>query len=129
MNKKKAKVIYRNVGLGFTALCFVLSYVYRPYAYSHHLNDFHLADCYTSFFGVPIIVCLTQAFYREEGEKWSIPRNIIYAVLMFFAWELVDGLLAKRIDWLDMIASVISACLMYVVYRIFGFKNIGEYNE
>lgn len=98
MNKKKAKVIYRNVGLGFTALCVVLSYVYRPYAYSHHLNDFHLADCYTSFFGVPIIVCLTQAFYREEGEKWSIPRNIIYAVLVFFAWELVDGLLAKRID-------------------------------
>ena len=48
---------------------------------------------------------------------------------MFFVWELVDGLLAKRMDWLDMIASVISACLMYVVYRIFGFKNIGEYNE
>ena len=129
MNKKKAKAIYRNVGLGLIALCFVLSYVYRPYAYSHHLNDFHLADCYTSFFGVPIIVCLTQAFFREEGEKWSIPRNIIYAVLIFFAWEIVDGLLAKRIDWLDMIASVISACLMYVAYRIFGFKNIGEYKE
>ena len=48
---------------------------------------------------------------------------------MFFAWELVDGLLAKRIDWLDMIASVISAFLMYVAYRIFGFKNIGEYKE
>lgn len=129
MNKKKAKVIYRNVGLVLTVLCFVLSYVYRPYAYSHHLNDFHLADCYTSFFGVPIIVCLTQAFYREKGEKWSIPRNIIYAVLMFFVWELVDGLLAKRMDWLDIIASVISACLMYIIYRIFGFKNIGEYKE
>ena len=129
MNKKKAKAIYRNVGLGLIALCFVLSYVYRPYAYSHHLNDFHLADCYTSFFGVPIIVCLTQAFFREEGEKWSIPRNIIYAVLIFFAWEIVDGLLAKRIDWLDMIASVISACLMYVAYRIFGFKNIGQYQD
>ena len=92
MNKKKAKTIYRNVGLGLTALCFVLSFFYRPYAYSHHLNDFHLADCYTSFFGIPIIVCLTQAFWQKEGEKWSIPTNIIYAVLLLFIWELVDGL-------------------------------------
>ena len=129
MNKKKAKVIYRNVGIGLTALCFVLSYFYRPYAYSHHLNDFHLADCYTSFFGVPIVVCLTQAFWREESEKWSIPRNIIYALLMFFVWELVDGLLAKRMDWLDILASVISGCLTYVAYLIFGFKNLGEYKE
>jgi len=129
MNKKKAKVIYRTVGLALTALCFILSFVYRPYAYSHHLNDFHLADSYTSFFGVPIIVCLTQGFYREEGEKWSIPKNIIYAVLMFFVWETVDGLLAKRMDWIDIIASIISGSLMYVLYLVFGFKNIGKYKE
>ena len=129
MNKEKAKAIYRNIGLGLTALCIVLSYVYRPYAYSHHLNDFHLADSYTSFFGVPIIVCLTQAFFREEGEAWSIPRNITYAVLLLLVWELADGLLAKEIDWIDIIASIISGCLMYVLYRILGFKNIGGYKK
>jgi len=35
---------------------------------SHHLNDFHLADSYTCIFGVPIIVCVTQAFFWEESE-------------------------------------------------------------
>ena len=129
MTKKKAKTIYRNVGLSLTALCFALSYLYRPYAYSHHLNDFHLSDCYTCLFGVPIIVCLTQAFCREESEKWSIPKNILYAVLFLLAWELVDGLLAKRMDWIDIVASVISGCLTYVLYRIFGFKNLKEYED
>ena len=129
MTKKKAKAIYRYVGLSLTALCFALRYLYRPYAYSHHLNDFHLSDCYTSLFGVPIIVCLTQAFFREESEKWSIPKNILYAVLFLFAWELVDGLLAKRMDWVDIVASAISGCLTYVLYRIFGFKNLKEYED
>lgn len=127
--QKRAKRIYGTVSIALTILCFILSYFYRPYAYTHHLNDFHLADCYTSFFGIPLIVCLTQAFFRRESEQWSIPRNIIYAVLVLFAWELADGLLAKRIDWIDMTASVISGGLMYVAYLIFGFKNIGEYKE
>ena len=80
--QRRAKRIYGIVGIALTILCIILSYFYRPYAYSHHLNDFHLADSYTSFFGVPIIVCLTQAFFRKESEKWSIPKNIVYAVLM-----------------------------------------------
>jgi di/tricarboxylate transporter len=129
MDKKKAKAVYRNIGLSLTALCVALNYVYRPYAYSHHLNDFHLADCYTSLFGVPIIVCLTQAFCRKESEKWSIPKNILYAVLFLLAWELVDGLLAKKTDWIDITASLISGCLTYALHRIFGFKNMKEYEE
>ena len=79
--QRRAKRIYGTVGIALTVLCFILSYFYRPYAYSHHLNDFHLADSYTSIFGVPIIVCVTQAFFRKESEKWSIPKNIVYAVL------------------------------------------------
>jgi len=79
MTQKKAKIIYKTVGFSLITLCFVLSYIYRPYAYAHHLNDFHLADCYTSFFGIPLGVCLTQA-YRSEG--CSIPKNIVYVVLL-----------------------------------------------
>ena len=79
MTQKKAKNIYKIVGFSLIALCFVLSYIYRPYAYAHHLNDFHLADCYTSFFGIPLGVCLTQA-YRSEG--LSIPKNIVYVALL-----------------------------------------------
>ena len=105
--QRRAKRIYGTVGIALTVLCFILSYFYRPYAYSHHLNDFHLADSYTSIFGVPIIVCLTQAFFRKESEKWSIPKNIVYAVLMLFVWEAVDGLLAKRMDWVDMASSIL----------------------
>ena len=94
-----------------------------------NLNDFHLADSYTSFFGVPIIVCLTQAFFRKESEKWSIPKNIVYAVLFFFLWEVASGFLAKRMDWVDIIASAVSGCYTYILYLLFGFKHIGGYKE
>ena len=62
------------------------------------LNDFHLADSYTSFFGVPIGVCFTQAY---RSESWSIPKNILYVALLLIGWELVDGFLAKKFDWVD----------------------------
>ena len=125
--QRRAKRIYGTVGIALTVLCFILSYFYRPYASSHHLNDFHLADSYTSIFGVPIIVCLTQAFFRKESEKWSIPKNIVYAVLFFFLWEVASGFLAKRMDWVDIIASAISGCYTYILYLLFGFKHIGGY--
>ena len=123
---EKAKMIYRTVGFSLIALCVVLSFVYRPYAYSHHLNDFHLADSYTSFFGVPLGVCFTQAY---RSEKWSIPKNILYVALLLIGWELVDGFLAQTIDWVDISACIISGCLMYVLYLVFGFKRVEDYKD
>ena len=32
-------------------------------------------------------------------------------------------------DWIDIVASAISGCLTYVLYRIFGFKNLREYKD
>ena len=119
-------MIYRTVGFSLIALCVVLSFVYRPYAYSHHLNDFHLADSYTSFFGVPLGVCFTQAY---RSEKWSIPKNILYVALLLIGWELVDGFLAQTIDWVDISACIISGCLMYVLYLVFGFKRVEDYKD
>jgi glucan phosphoethanolaminetransferase (alkaline phosphatase superfamily) len=72
---------------------------------------------------------VTQAFFREESEKWSIPKDIVYAVLFFFLWEAASGLFAKRMDWVDIIASVISGCYTYVLYLLFRFKHIGGYKE
>ena len=89
--QRRAKRIYGIVGIALTILCIILSYFYRPYAYSHHLNDFHLADSYTSFFGVPIIVCVTQAFFREESEKWSIPKNIVADVILMYSIYFSDS--------------------------------------
>ena len=126
MTRKKARKIYKIVGLSLTALCILLSFAYRPYAYSHHLNDFHLADSYTSFFGIPLGVCFTQAY---RSEKWSIPKNILYVALLLIGWELVDGFLAKRLDWVDISACIISGCLMYVLYFVFGFKRVVDYKD
>ena len=79
--QRRAKRIYGTVGIALTVLCFILTYFYRPYAYSHHLNDFHLADCYTSFFGVPIIVCVTQAFFRKESMEHPQEHSLRCAFL------------------------------------------------
>ena len=62
--QRRAKRIYGTVGIALTVLCFILTYFYRPYAYSHHLNDFHLADSYTS-----IILYLLFGFKHIGGYK------------------------------------------------------------
>ena len=127
MNKrKKSKFAYGITGTILIILCFLFSFLYRPYAYLHHLNDFHIADSYTSFLGVPIIVCLTQAL---RNEKWNIPTNILYATFFLIGWEIVDGLFAKQFDWVDIIACILGGMTMYVFYRFFNFKSIDEYDE
>ena len=44
-------------------------------------------------------------------------------------WEVVEGLLAKRMDWIDIAASWINGGLLYVLYLIFGFKSVEDYPE
>ena len=61
------------------------------------------------------------------SEGLSIPKNIVYVVLLLVGWELVDGFLAKNLDWVDISACIISGCLMYVLYLLFGFKSVIEY--
>ena len=41
----------------------------------------------------------------------------------------IVGIAAKRMDWVDIIASVISGCYTYVLYLLFRFKHIGGYKE
>ena len=48
-------------------------------------------------------------------------------LLFFFLWEVASGFLAKRMDWVDIIASAISGCYTYILYLLFGFKHIGGY--
>ena len=68
----------------------------------------------------------TQAY---RSESWSIPKNILYVALLLIGWELVDGFLAKKFDWVDISACIISGCLMYVLYLIFGFKRVVDYKK
>lgn len=129
MNKeKRARYIYGIMGISLIALCLMLNYLYRPYAYSHHLNDLHLADCYSSFLGVPIVVCFTQIL-QIKNNNGAIPQNILFAVLMLIGMELIDGILAKLIDWVDIMACILGGIVMYALYLIFGFKSAKEYKE
>ena len=55
--------------------------------------------------------------------------NILYVALLLIGWELVDGFLAQTIDWVDVSACIISGCLMYVLYLVFGFKRVEDYKD
>ena len=123
MNKeKKSRYVYGIIGILLVVLCFLLNYLYRPYVYSNHLDDLHIADSYSSFLGVPIIVFFSQVLPTGKY-RGSIYSNILFAIIVLVGIELVDGLLAKQIDWIDINASIISGCLLYVLYWMRSKKN------
>ena len=117
------KFLYGTISAVLVIICVVMNYFYRPYIFSNHINDYHLAECYTSLLGVPILMCFMQAYL--DG-KYSIPYCICFSTCYLIAWELVTpifGLFSNTLDWVDITACIISGTLCYVLYLIWGYKG------
>jgi hypothetical protein len=94
-------------------VCVLLDYFYRPYIYQNHIFDFHFADTYTSWIGIP---CGTLLFWGAYGKERF--TKILFSCLMgAIAYELV-GL---TFDWYDIIALIISTLITYLIY--FAYKR------
>ena len=95
--KEKPKILFICVGLVLLLLCIFLNFIYRPYAYSRHLSDFHISDSYTSFLGVPMGVCFIQGCLRAHKQQ-SIVGSILESMLILIGFEFVDAFYFKKTD-------------------------------
>ena len=93
--KEKPKFLFICVGLILLLLCIFLNFIYRPYAYSRHLSDFHISDSYTSFLGVPMGVCFIQGCLRAHKQQ-SIVGSILESMLILIGFEFVDAFFTKN---------------------------------
>ena len=112
---------YRILGGLLLLLCFILNFYYRPYAYSNHLHDFYLADCYTNLLGVPIGVCFIKGF-QQKRKQMTIPQCILTILVSLISYEAIDAIFAKHLDFVDIIATCLSSIFIYIIY--YYFKHI-----
>lgn len=113
--KEKPKILFICVGLVLLLFCIFLNFIYRPYAYSRHLSDFHISDSYTSFLGVPMGVCFIQGCLRAHKQQ-SIVGSILESMLILIGFEFVDAFFTKNIDWIDISAACLGGFFTYIIY-------------
>ena len=110
----KARVYSFLLSLFLGAVALVISYTYRPYIYSHHINDFHLADSFSDLFAVPAMTFLLIAIDKDFG-KYTIGFNVIMVCIFLILYEF---LLSAITAGYDMIAVIVSGVFTWLILRL-----------
>ena len=82
--------------------------------YSHHINDFHLADSFSDLFAVPAMTFLLIAIDKDFG-KYTIGFNVIMVCIFLILYEF---LLSAITDGYDMIAVIVSGVFTWLILRL-----------
>lgn len=112
-----ALLIYELIGLPF----------YRPYIYSNHINDFHIADTLGNTLGTVALIFILIALFSDEKAKGKpvITFGTIIALLM----EFLHPLLGKSIDIWDILATLTTGILCLTAYNYLFKDTDRDVNE
>ena len=122
--RSRSRVLAMVVGLVAVALCELGRAFYRPYIYSNHIRDFHVADTLGNSFGtVATIFVFVSIFGRTFEQGLVTLRTAALSVVVF---ELAHPLLGKVIDPWDLFATLISAALCEAGYRCLSSERTRE---
>lgn len=92
----------------------VISYTYRPYIYSHHIYDLHLADSFSDLFAVPAMAFFQIAINKDFG-KYTIGFHIMIICIFLILYEF---LISAITDVYDMIAVIVSGVFTWLILRL-----------
>jgi hypothetical protein len=92
----------------------VISYTYRPYIYSHHIYDLHLADSFSDLFAVPATLFWGIATNKDFG-KYTIGFHIMIICIFLILYEF---LISAITDVYDMIAVIVSGVFTWLILRL-----------
>ena len=88
---------------------------YRPYIYENNINDYHLADTLGNTFGLLPTIFFLIAILSNEPKKGNYLIKI--GTLSVVVYELLQPLLGKSIDVWDIVASVVTGFISYLIYN------------
>ena len=98
-------------------ICFVLglllAFTYRPFIYSNHINDWHLADTIGNIVAVPAAAFSFYATYKSIRYT-----KLAILVLVFFAWCFYEVALSQTFDWWDILATMIMCFVTYPILQV-----------
>ncbi len=118
----KYKVI--NFTIGISALLFyefVGRPYYRPYVYSHNIYDFHIADTLGNSFGTIAAIFIPISILTSDKTNGYAFIKLLTAIIVIY--ELGQPLLGKRIDYWDILASILTGGISYFIFRILFRKS------
>ena len=112
-----------NFAIGISAL-FIYEFIgrpyYRPFIYNNNINDFHIADTLGNTFGTLATLFFLVAILSKDTTKGNYLIKLgTFSVCVF---ELASPLLGKPIDIWDIIATIITGLISYMIYNLI-FKD------
>ena len=116
--------LFRSIALFVVLLTVTLigSTVYRPYVYSHHINDGHLADFWPNLMSMPVGYAFMRVFYVYREKEIGQPYRKILAgtagVLLYESLQLLSG----GFDLLDIAATFVGAGATTAVLYVRGVR-------
>ena len=106
----KRRIIYLLLALSCFGLGVLLNYTYRPFVYSNHINDWHLADVIGNMVAVP-----ATAFFYYALNKTIRHTRFTVLLVDFIIWCLYEVFLSHTFDWRDILASLIMCLATYPI--------------
>ena len=117
-NWKLTKYKAINFSIGISSLLiyeFVGRPIYRPFIYNNQINDFHLADTLGNTFGTMTTIFFLIAILSNDTIKGNFLIKMgTFSVLVF---ELAHPLLGKTIDIWDIIATIFTGFISYLLFN------------
>lgn len=105
---KKRRWVYLLLCVLCAGIGWLLSITYRPYVYTNHINDWHLADSIGNIVAVP-----AAAFLFYAMQKTIRQTKLAVLIMDFFAWCLYELVFSMTFDWWDILASLLMCFIMY----------------
>lgn len=95
---------------------------FRVYIYNTRIFDFHLADTIGNLVAVPSAACLFIALSKKEIKLQNLILKIVLAFCVYECFGLLK--LHGVFDWYDIIATIISGAITYMVLnKIKGYNK------
>lgn len=115
-----------NLAIGLSAILiyeFVARPFYRPYIYRNNINDFHLADTIGNSLGtIATIFVLIGFIGKGRSQHLFLIKTITISVTLY---EIAHPLLGKQIDPWDIVATILTGGLCFVLYKIIHPIKLG----
>ena len=111
------RVAYLITGIAAFFLTEFGRFVYRPYIYQNHVNDFGLADSIGNLGGIIVQIFVMLAFFNSSFRKGF--NLIVFLVAGYILYEFLQPYLPKGVfDWLDVYATIVGGLLAAILFVV-----------
>lgn len=113
-----------NLAVGFIALViyeFFARPIYRPYIYSHQINDFHIADTLGNSLGtIATIFIFLGLIGKTRSQHYFLIKTITISLVVY---EVAHLMLGKPMDYWDVLATLVTGWFCFLLYRFLHRKE------